>query len=115
MPEKRYCRLTDDEDIFLEENEISFSELVHWAIRKKKQERRKEIVMKKESNARVLLQDLVLVFLGIMFFGMTYITMPWIFFLCFNICALICMAGGLLLLVRDARRIAYEKMEEEQE
>ena len=104
-------RPRDDELIFLEDNNISWSELGHWAISKKKDEIEGVKKMNKNNHLRAASIDLMLFFFGVICFAISYVVTNMIVFIILNVAALFSMCAGAFLLIKEFRLAKQEEDE----
>jgi hypothetical protein len=101
MSKQLLYRASDEEVIFLEENNLSWTDVCREALNMKRNIVKNDMKEKKRKTLRAVSIDLMIFFIGVLFLGLTYLTMPWVIWLGFNVAALIAMSSGFILLSRE--------------
>ena len=110
MNQRLVFRPTDNESIFLEEANISWSEFCHENIERKRSELTGENKDRKRENLRAMSTNLMIFFVGVMCLGLSYVVINYVIFIILNIAALFCMVIGMGLLIQEWLRIRTKEL-----
>ena len=102
MSHIRTYRMSDDDDIFFEENNLSWTSECDQMIQNLRNDKKIDFKMRKREKFRAMSNDLIIFFFGVMCLGISYVVINWLVFIILNIGAMIGMGAGIILLIREA-------------
>lgn len=101
MSRIRTYRMSDNDDIFFEENNLNWTKEVKRMIDRLRVEIKGNTASRKREQMRGLVNDLIVFFFGVMCLGLSYVVLNLIVYVILNIAALVAIGAGLYLFIRE--------------